>query len=221
MVEADRSFSLRAVFMLIGQHHKWGGLFPLGNVNRGRIWNSSFWETVYVFLDYKKMSGWIFNNIGWLFSHTVVTQLCSNTFKNNIPLLDARCLWALRRHCITHQHDSVIDITKWAQEYFDKPLLVNTIRHPIFRCQLKLYHAKIKPYLNMVQKGRHVLWTKAHLKLTVSKWKSVLWSNESKWCDILVGNLGHRVLRAKEEGDPPACYRRSVQKPASLIVWGA
>ncbi len=133
--------------------------------------------------------------------------------------MDARCLWALRRHCITHQHDSVIDITKWAQEYFDKPLLVNTIRHPIFRCHLKLYHAKIKSYVSIVQKRRHVLWTKAHLKWTVSKWKSVLWSNESK-CDILVGNLGHRVLRAKEEGDPPACYRRSVQKPASLIVWG-
>ncbi len=41
------------------------------------------------------------------------------------PLLDARGLWALRRHCITHRHDSVIDITKWAQEYFQKPLSVN------------------------------------------------------------------------------------------------
>ncbi len=41
------------------------------------------------------------------------------------PLLDARGLRALRRHCITHWHDSVIDITKWAQEYFQKPLSVN------------------------------------------------------------------------------------------------
>ncbi len=58
------------------------------------------------------------------------------------PLLDARGLRALRRHCITHQHDSVIDITKWAQEYFQNPLSVNTIRRAIYRCQLKLYHAK-------------------------------------------------------------------------------
>ncbi len=29
-----------------------------------------------------------------------------------------------------------------------------------------------------------------------------------------------RVLRAKEEGDLPACHQRSVQKPASLMVWG-
>ncbi len=62
-------------------------------------------------------------------------------------------------------------------------------------------------------------WLKAHLKWTVSKWKSVIWSDESKF-DILVGNHGRRVLRAKEEGDLPACYQRSVQKPASLMVWG-
>ncbi len=45
------------------------------------------------------------------------------------------------------------------------------------------------------------------------------WSDESKF-DILVGNHGRRVLRAKEEGDLPACHQRSVQKPASLMVWG-
>ncbi len=73
--------------------------------------------------------------------------------------------------------------------------------------------------MNMVQRRRRVLWAKAHLKWTVSKWKSVLWSDESKF-DILVGNHRHCVLRAKEEGDLPACYQRSVQKPASLVVWG-
>ncbi len=88
------------------------------------------------------------------------------------PLLDARDLRALRRHCITHRHDSVIDITKWAQEYFQKPLSVNTIRRAICRCQLKLYHAKRKTYVNMVQKCRCVVWAKTHLKWTVSKWKS-------------------------------------------------
>ncbi len=38
--------------------------------------------------------------------------------------------------------------------------------------------------------------------------------------DILVGNHGRSVLRAKEEGDLPARYQRSVQEPASLMVWG-
>ncbi len=54
--------------------------------------------------------------------------------------------------------------------------------------------------MNMVQKRHRVLWAKAHLKWTISKWKSVQWSGESKF-EILFGNHGHRVLRAKEEGD--------------------
>ncbi len=37
--------------------------------------------------------------------------------------------------------------------------------------------------------------------------------------DIL-GNHGRCVLRTKEEGDLPAYYQRSVQKPPSLMVWG-
>ncbi len=51
----------------------------------------------------------------------------------------------------------------------------------------------------MVQKRRHVLWAKAHLKWIVSKWKRVLWSDESKF-DILFGNYWHlsSVLKRRE-----------------------
>ncbi len=126
-------------------------------------------------------------------------------------MLDARGLWALGRHCITHRHDSVIDITKWAQEYFQKPMSVNTICRAICRCQLKLYHAKRKPFGPKAQSCP--VGQGSHLKR-----KSVLWSDESKF-DILVGNHGFHVLRAKEEGDLPACHQRSVQKPASLMIW--
>ncbi len=62
--------------------------------------------------------------------------------------------------------------------------------------------------MNMVQKRRRVLWDKAHLKWTVSNWKSVLWSDKSNF-DIFVGNHGRRVLRAKEEIDLQACYQCS------------
>ncbi len=56
-------------------------------------------------------------------------------------------------------------------------------------------------------------------KMDCFKVENVLSSDESKF-DILVGNHGRRVLRAKEERDLPVCYQHSVQKPASLIVWG-
>ncbi len=72
-----------------------------------------------------------------------------------------------------------------------------------------------------MQKGSH-LWTWSRSTVVscgprlISKWKSVLWSVESKLY-ILLGNHGRRVPQAKEEW---ACYQRSVQKPASLMLWG-
>ncbi len=90
--------------------------------------------------------------------------------------------------------------------------------NPLCHLQMptKALSCKKEAYVNMVQKCRRVLWAKAHLKWTVSKWKSGLWSEESKF-DNLVGNHRHRVLRAKEKGE---LHQRSVQKPASLMVWG-
>ncbi|KAK3517511.1 hypothetical protein QTP70_012591 [Hemibagrus guttatus] len=134
-------------------------------------------------------------------------------------ILDARDLRALRRHCITYRNATVMEITTWAQEYFQKTLSVNTIHRAIRRCRLILYRSKKKPYLNMIQKRRRFLWAKAHLKWTVAKWKTVLWSDESKF-EVLFGKLGRHVIRTKEDKDSPSCYQRSVQKPASLMVWG-
>ncbi len=71
----------------------------------------------------------------------------------------------------------------------------------------------------MIQKRRRFLWAKAHLKWTVAKWKTVLWSDESKF-EVLFGKLGRHVIRTKEDKDNPSCYQRSVQKPASLMVSG-
>ncbi|KAK3545302.1 hypothetical protein QTP70_003658 [Hemibagrus guttatus] len=134
-------------------------------------------------------------------------------------ILDARDLRALRRHCITYRNATVMEITTWAQEYFQKTLSVNTIHRAIRRCRLKFYRSKKKPYLNMIQKRRRFLWAKAHLKWTVAKWKTVLWSDESKF-EVLFGKLGRHVIWTKEDKDNPSCYQCSVQKPASLMVWG-
>uniref|UniRef100_A0A8C1J3L4 Tc1-like transposase DDE domain-containing protein n=1 Tax=Cyprinus carpio TaxID=7962 RepID=A0A8C1J3L4_CYPCA len=79
--------------------------------------------------------------------------------------------------------------------------------------------SKKKPYLNMIQKHRHFLWANAHLKWTVAKWKTVLWSDKSKF-EVLFGKLGRHVIQTKEDKDNPSCYQHSVQKPASLMVWG-
>ena len=135
------------------------------------------------------------------------------------PTLNARDLRSLRRHCIKNRHQCVKDITTWAQEHFRKPLSVNTVRRYIRKCNLKLYYAKQKPFINNTQKRRRLLWAWANLRWTDAKWKSVLWSDESTF-QIVFGKCGRRVLRTKEEKDHPDCYGRKVQKPASVMVWG-
>uniref|UniRef100_A0A9J8CWP7 Transposase n=1 Tax=Cyprinus carpio carpio TaxID=630221 RepID=A0A9J8CWP7_CYPCA len=39
-------------------------------------------------------------------------------------------------------------------------------------------------------------------------------------CSFFLEKLGRHVIRTKEDKDNPSCYQHSVQKPASLMVWG-
>ncbi|KAK3553538.1 hypothetical protein QTP70_004175 [Hemibagrus guttatus] len=161
-----------------------------------------------------KLSSSTMHNIIQRLRESGTISVCKGQGRKTI--LDAHDLRALRRHCITYRNATVMEITTWAQEYFQKTLSVNTIHRAIRRCRLKLYRSKKKPYLNMIQKRRRFLWAKAHLKWTVAKWKTVLWSDESKF-EVLFGKLGRHVIRTKEDKDNPSCYQRSVQKPASLM----
>ncbi len=103
------------------------------------------------------------------------------------PKLNNRDLRSLRRHCIKNHHSSISDITTWAQDYFGKPLSSTTIRSYIHKCQLKLYCAKRKAYVNSVQKRRRLLWARRHLGWTITQWKRVLWSDESVFQVFLGG----------------------------------
>lgn len=77
---------------------------------------------------------------------------------------------------------------------------MKTVHRAFQKAKLKFYYAKRKPYLNVIQKCHHLLWTNAHLKWSVAKWESVLWSDELT-SDIF-GNYGCGVLRLKRRG----CY---------------
>ncbi len=68
-----------------------------------------------------------------------------------------------------------------------QPLSSTTIRSYIHKCQLKLYCAKRKPYVNSVQKRRRLLWARRHLGWTITQWKRVLWSDESVFQVFLGG----------------------------------
>src|SRR4029434_1508822 len=108
------------------------------------------------------------------------------------PKMNDRALQSLRRHCIKNRHSSISDITTWAQDYFGKPLSSTTIRSYIHKCQLKLYCAKRKPYVNRVQKRCRLLWALRHLGWTLTQWKCVLWSDKSVF-QVFFGRNGRRL----------------------------
>ncbi|KAK3515359.1 hypothetical protein QTP70_018752 [Hemibagrus guttatus] len=54
----------------------------------------------------------------------------------------------------------------------------------------------------------------------VSQQGPVLQNGDESKFEVLFGKLGRHVIRTKEDKDNPSCYQRSVQKPASLMVWG-
>ncbi len=120
------------------------------------------------------------------------------------PLLDAPGLRALRRHCITHRHDSVIDILPETTVGKHNPPCHLQMSTKALSCKKEATceHSREAPSCPVGQ---------GLFKMYCFKMESVLWSDESKF-HILVGNHGRCVLRAKEAGGLPACYQPSVKK---------
>ncbi len=126
------------------------------------------------------------------------------------PKLNNRDLRSLRRHCIKNRHSSISDITTWAQDYFGKPLSSTTIRSYIHKCQLKLYCAKRKPYVNSVQKRCRLLWLGG------------IWDGPSHSGNVYCGQMNQYFRYFLEEWTPcapdqrrkdhPDCYQQQVPK---------
>lgn len=72
-----------------------------------------------------------------------------------------------------------MNITTWTQEHFRKPSSVNR-HHCIHKCKLRLYYTKRTTNINNIQKHHKFLWTRAHLRLNDTKWKSFKEAKEKK-----------------------------------------
>ena len=72
--------------------------------------------------------------------------------------LDACDLQGLSGQYIKNRYDYVMEIIAWDQEHCQKSLSVNTFHF----VRLKVYHAKKKPNVNMIQKCWHLLWVKTN-----------------------------------------------------------
>lgn len=69
----------------------------------------------------------------------------------------------------------------------------------------------------MIQKCHHIHRAQAHLGCVQVKWKTVLWSDKSKF-EILFETHGQYIVHAKRGEGPFSCDQCAVQNPASIIV---
>ena len=116
---------------------------------------------------------------------------------------NVRNLWILRRDCMRNCHSAVLNIAKWAQEYFRKLLSLNTVNCSIKKCKLKLYYARKKPHINSIKKHCQVLWARAHLRWSQrnvcaadeSMFQLVFWEKRTEF--FMPKNKASRLLSAK------------------------
>lgn len=77
-----------------------------------------------------------------------------------------------------------------------------------------------KPLLRPVNKKKRLAWAKAHKNWTFDQWKTVLWSDESKF-DLFAGNRRQYVRRMHTESAADSCIVPTVKHGGgSVMVWG-
>jgi len=74
----------------------------------------------------------------------------------------------------------VCNVSDLQRQYF--PILhANTIWKRLMACGLKAYVCHKKPFLSASHKAKHLAWAKAHEHWIAKDWKSVIFSDKSKF----------------------------------------
>jgi len=111
------------------------------------------------------------------------------------------------------------DVSDLQRQYFPT-LHADMIQKRLMACGLKAYVHHRKPFLSGSHKTKHFAWAKAHKYWTAEDWKSVIFSNESKF--NLFGSDGHRWCwrRPGEEFDERYVRKEVKHGGGSIMVWG-
>ena len=75
---------------------------------------------------------------------------------------------------------------------------IETLRSYVDRLDFKSYRAAHKPRLTARHRKSRLRWAKEHLNWTEDQWRSVVWSDESRFC-VEGSKRGKRVLRKEGE----------------------
>ena len=105
-------------------------------------------------------------------------------------------------------------------ETAEKLVYVRTIRNRLMKAGLRGRVAAKKLLLRKANKVERLQWARKHANWTISQWKTVVWSGESKF--ELFGNRRRIfVRRHQNEQYIPQCIMPTVKHGrGSIMVWG-
>ena len=111
------------------------------------------------------------------------------------------------------------DASDLQRKYFPQ-FSVQTIRTRLRETGLKGYVRRSKPFLSKRHMEKRLEWAKAHVNWTGGNWKSVLFSDESKF--NIFGSDGREWCwrRSGEELDPRYTKKMVKHGGGSIMVWG-
>ena len=112
------------------------------------------------------------------FYHVKKKSGCPHKFTTHDVCITARMLASTQAH----------DVADLQKQHFPN-LHADMIRKRLTKCRLKAYVCRTKPFLSDAHKKQQLEWAEAHAHWTVEDWKSVIFSDESKF--NLFGSDGH------------------------------
>jgi len=111
------------------------------------------------------------------------------------------------------------DVSDLQRQYFPG-LHPETIRRRLAACGLKAYVRRKRPFLTEKHKKRRLEWAKAHQHWTADDWKSVIFSDESKF--NLFGSDGRRWCWRKpgQQFDEQFVRKEVKHGGGNVMLWG-
>jgi transposase len=94
-----------------------------------------------------------------------------------------------------------------------------TIRKRLCAVGLKARIPRKKPFLNVAQRRKRVMWAKQHMAWTPEQWGRVMFSDETR-ISIFGSDGVHYIRRRKGEENLPQCTTPTMKHPLSIMVWG-
>jgi hypothetical protein len=130
-------------------------------------------------------------------------------FTTHDVCIAARMLASTRAH----------DVTDLQRQHFPN-LHADMIQKRLTKCGLKAYIRHTKPFLSDVHKKQWLEWAESHAHWTVADWKSVIFSDESKF--NLFRSDGRRWCWRKpgEEFDKRYVRKEVKHGGGNVMVWG-